>query len=87
LAKDAIEELEQQAKMLQTMMHNHDRAVIKAGQPEFATDSDKLQKNINELASQRADFIVALAKSKTLDDFGEEEASDAMLNPYILEGK
>ena len=87
LAKDAIEDLEQQAKMLHTMMHNYDREVIKAGQPEFATDSDKLQKTINELASQRADFIVALAKSKTLDDFGEEEAADAMLNPYILEGE
>jgi hypothetical protein len=86
LAKDAIEDLEQQAEMLQTMLHNHDRVVIEAGQPEFATDSDKLQKTINELASQRADFIVALAKSKTLDDFGEE-ASDAILNPYILEGE
>lgn len=42
LAKDAIEDLEQQVKMLQTMMHNHDRVVIEAGQPEFAT-SDKLR--------------------------------------------
>jgi len=24
-------------------------------------------------------------KSKTLDDFGEEEAADAILKPYILE--
>ncbi len=85
LSKDAIEDLEQQAKIVQTMMHNHDRVVIEAGQPEFATDSDKLQKTVNELASQRADYIVALAKSKTLDDFGEEEAADAMLKPYILE--
>jgi hypothetical protein len=46
---------------------------------------DKLQKTVNELASQTADFIVALAKSKTLDDFGEEEAADAILQPYILE--
>jgi hypothetical protein len=28
LAKDAMEELEQQAKMLQTMMHDHDHVVI-----------------------------------------------------------
>ncbi|HXM24031.1 MAG TPA: hypothetical protein VN948_22430 [Terriglobales bacterium] len=41
----------------------------------------------SRVASQRADYIVALAKSKTLDDFGEEEAADAMLNPYILEGE
>ena len=87
LLKDAIEDLQQQAKIVQTMMHNHDRVVIEAGQPEFATDSDKLQKTVNELASQRADFIVALAKSKTLDDFGEEETADAILKPYILEGK
>jgi hypothetical protein len=47
----------------------------------------KLQKTVNELASQRADYIVALAKSKTLDDFGEEEAADSILKPYILEGE
>ncbi len=85
LAKDVIEDVEQQAKIVQTMMHNHDHVVIEAGQPEFATDSDKLQKTVNELASQRADCIVSLAKSKTLDDFGEEEAADAILKPYILE--
>jgi hypothetical protein len=61
--------------------------IIEAGHPEFATDSDKLQKGINALASRRADFIVALAKSTTLDDFGEEKASDAMLNPYIFESE
>ena len=85
MSKDAIEDLEQQAEFVQTMMHNHDRVVIEDGQPELATDSDKLQKTINELASQRAEYIVALAKSKTLDDFGEEEAADAILKPYILE--
>jgi hypothetical protein len=66
LLKDAIEDLEQQAKVVQTLMHNHDHVVIEAGQPEFATDSDKLQRTVNELASRRADYIVALAKSKTL---------------------
>ncbi len=39
------------------------------------------------LASRRADYIVALAKSKTLDDFGEEEAADTIAKPYILEGE
>lgn len=87
LSKDAIEDLEQQAKIVQTMMHNHDQVVIEAGQPEFATDSVKLQETVNALASQRADFIVAVAKSQTLDDFGEEEASDAIVKPYILEGE
>jgi hypothetical protein len=56
-------------------MNGHDHVVIEAGQPEFATDSDKFKKTVNQLASQRAD-IVALAKSKTSDDFGEEEAAD-----------
>jgi hypothetical protein len=87
LFSDAIEDLEQQAKIVQTLMRSHDRVVIEAGQPEFATDSDKLQKTVNQLASQRADYIVALAKSKTLDDFDEEEAADAILKPYILEGE
>lgn len=83
LSKDAIEDLEQQAKIVQTMMHNHDHVVIEAGQPEFATDSDKLQKTINELASQSADCIVAMAKSTTLDDFGEGADADAILKPYV----
>ena len=42
---------------------------------------------MNELASERAAFIVALAKSKTLDNFGEEEGADAVLKPYIPEAE
>jgi hypothetical protein len=87
LSKDVIEDLQQQAKIVQAMMHNHDGVASEAGQPEFATDSDKLQKTVNQLASQRADCIVALAKSKTLDDFGEEEAADAIVKPYIPDGE
>ena len=64
LLKDALEDLEQQAQIVQNMMQKHDHVAIETGQPEFATDSDKLQKTINELASQRADYIVALAKSR-----------------------
>ncbi len=48
---------------------------------------DKLQKTVSELASQRADYIVALAKSRTLNDFGVEEAADAIVKPDIFEGE
>lgn len=68
------------------MMHGYDRVAIGAGEPELATDSDKLLKTVSELASKRAGYIIALAKSKMLDDFGEAEAADAILKPYILEG-
>jgi hypothetical protein len=83
LAKDVIEDLEQQAKIVQTMVRNYDRVVVEAGQPEFATDSHELQQTVDMLASQKADYIVVLAKGKTLDDFGEEEAADSLLKPYI----
>jgi hypothetical protein len=87
LFQDAIADLEQQTKIVQRMIHGYDRVVIEAGQPELATDSEKLRKAVSELASKRAGWIVALAKSKMLDDFGEEEAADAILKPYVLEGE
>jgi len=86
LLKDVLEELEQQIKMVQNMMEAYDRVAIGAGQPERATNSDTLRKIVSEQASARADYIVALAKSKMLDDFDEPEASDAILKPYFLEG-
>ena len=55
-------------------------------EPELATDSDKLQKTVSELASKRAGYIIALVKSKMLDDFGEAEVADPILKFYILEG-
>jgi hypothetical protein len=54
--------------------------------PGPATDSDTLRKTVSEQASERADYIVALAKSKMLDDFDEPEAADAVIKPYFLEG-
>ncbi|MFY9559667.1 MAG: hypothetical protein WAQ52_05475 [Terriglobales bacterium] len=65
------------------MMHGYDRVAIEAGEPELATDSDKLQKTVSELASKRAGYIM-LAKSKMLDDFGEAEATDAILKTLHL---
>jgi len=75
---------------LRTRDHKKRRSIYPSKslrQPELATDSEKLRKAVSELASKRAGWIVALAKSKMLDDFGEEEAADAILKPYVLEGE
>jgi hypothetical protein len=85
LFEDAIEDLEQQTSLVETMMHNYDRAAVEAGRPELATDSAHFRKVVAESAFKQAGFIIALAKSKTLDDFGDERAADAILKPYILE--
>jgi hypothetical protein len=69
------------------MIDGCDRVVIQAGRPELLIDSDKLRKAVSEQASQRAGYIVALARSKMLGDFGEDEAADALLRPYLLEGQ
>jgi hypothetical protein len=79
LFKDAIEDLEQHKKFVETMMHNYDRAAIEACKPELATDSDSFWNIVADLAFKKADFIIALAKSKMLNDFGETHAADAIL--------
>jgi hypothetical protein len=86
LLKDAIGNLELQTKAVQLMMDAHDRVAIEAGQPELATNSDKHQLAIHDRASRKADYIIALARSKMLHDFDEYEAADRLLKPYILEG-
>ena len=86
LLKDVLEEFEQQIKIVQNMMEVYDRVAIGAGQPERATDSESVGQIVSEQASARADYIVALAKSKMLDDFDEPEAADAVIKPYFLEG-
>ena len=85
LLKDVLEDLEQQTKMVRSMMTSYDRVATSAGKPELSTDSGKLRETVNQQASQRAGFIVALAKSKMLDDFGENEAADVVMRPYFLE--
>ena len=85
LLKDAIEDLERQTELVQRMMDAYDHVVIDAGQAELASDPDQFRKTISAQASQKADYIVALAKSKMLDDFGEHDAADATIKPYFLE--
>ena len=84
--KDAIEDLAQQTTIVETMMRNYDRVAIEAGRPELATDSD-FRKVVADSAFKQAEFIIALAKSKTLEDFSDERGADAMLKPYIFEGE
>jgi hypothetical protein len=86
LFEDVIEDLAQQTTIVETMMHNYDRVAIEAGRPELATDSDNFRKVVADSAFKQAGFIITLAKSKTLDDFGDETGADALLKSYILEG-
>jgi len=86
LLKDVLEEFEQQIKIVQNMMEVYDRVASGAGQPERATDSESVGQIVSEQASARADYIVAVAKSKMLNDFDEPEAADAVIKPYFLEG-
>ena len=87
LLKDASEDLEHQLKAVQVMINGYGRVLIQAGQPELMIDSDELHKAASEQGSHRAGYIVALARSKMLDDFGEDEAADALLRPYFLEAQ
>jgi hypothetical protein len=50
---------------------------------DLATNSEKLQPLINERASKTSSLVTALARSKSLDDFGEPEAADVILRAYI----
>jgi hypothetical protein len=70
---------------VQLLIDSHDRLVIEAGEPERAIDSGKFQKGIQEQASYRAGVVVALSKSNMLEDFGEHEAADEEIRPYVLE--
>jgi hypothetical protein len=44
----------------------------------------KFRMTISARASKKADYIVALAKSKMLEDFGEHGAADAAIKPKDL---
>jgi hypothetical protein len=85
LLEDAIADLEMQTKAVHLMIDAFDSVAIEAGQPELVTDSAQFDKVIRERASRRAGYVIALAKSQMLDDFGEDEAADALLRPFILE--
>jgi hypothetical protein len=83
LLKDTVEDLEQQIEMVRHMMDSYDRVVVETDHPGLATDYDNLRIAVSERASKRAGYVIALAKFKMLDDFGEHEAANAVLKPYI----
>jgi hypothetical protein len=85
LMKDVIEELKQQTTIAQNMLASYDKVASVACKPELATNSQNLREAVNEQASKTAGFIIALAKSKMLEDFGEHEAADGVVRPYFLE--
>jgi hypothetical protein len=85
LLRDAGEDLQRQRKIVKKMMDAYDRVEIGAGQPEPAIDSHRFQKAINEQAWEKVGYITVLAKSKMLDDFGEQEVASALLMPYVLQ--
>ena len=85
LLKDTSEELTRQKKLMQHMMDAYDHVATDAGRSDLASDPKKFQETVSAVASKKADYIVALAKSKMLEDFGEHEAADATIKPYFLE--
>jgi hypothetical protein len=87
LLKDVIEDLRQQTKLVKNMMAAYDGVVVGAGEPELATESNRLNKDVDERASARAGYIVAQAKSKMLDHFGQPDAANEAVKPYILIGQ
>jgi hypothetical protein len=54
------------------------------GQTELAVESEEFRPKVNERASERAGFIIALAKSRMLADYGEHESADAPMKPYFF---
>ena len=85
LLKDATEDLEHAAKFVRNLIGVYDLVVSEDGQSELAIDCENFRNAAHERASAKADYIVALAKSQMLDDFGEAEAADAIIKPYFLE--
>jgi hypothetical protein len=84
LLKDSLDDLEEQTNLVRNMLNTHDRVFTEAGMPERTIESDEFRAQVSRRASERADFIVALAKSKMLEDYGEHEAADAALRAYVL---
>jgi hypothetical protein len=84
LLQDAVRNMQQQIQIVRKLLEAYDRVIIQAGKEELATDFDKLQRSAKEQVSEKVGFITALARSKSLDDFGEPGAADAILRPYII---
>jgi hypothetical protein len=84
LMKDAADDLAQQAGEMQRMIKIHDRIAAEDGIPELSVNGPEFQRAVDKLAGEKRDFIVALAKSQMLEDFGELGAADAVIKSHFL---
>jgi hypothetical protein len=84
LLKDTSEDLDQQVRIVRNTVDTHDKVATENGLPELAIDSEKFRVEVNARALEKAQVIIALAKSKMLEDFGECEAADAVLQTLVL---
>jgi len=84
LLMDVLDNLRQQISMMGKMINVYDAIAVESGKPELVTNGEAFREAVNVRASETAGCIVALAKSKMLDDFGEAEAADEVIRPYLL---
>ena len=66
------------------MMDAYDHVATDAGRSDLASNPKKFHETVSAVASKKADYIIALAKSKMLEDFGEHGAADAAIKPKDL---
>jgi len=84
LLKDTLEGLEQQIGIVQQMVDAYDREAAETERPELVTNFSEFHNAVSQRASERADYIIALSKFKMLNDFGEDQAANTVLRPYIV---
>jgi hypothetical protein len=84
LLKDVADDLAEQARETQGMIKIHDMIAANKDLPELSVNGPEFQSAVDKLAGEKRDFIVALAKSQMLEDFGEVDAADAVINPHFL---
>jgi hypothetical protein len=84
LLKDVAHDLAEQAGETQRMIEIHDRIAAEDSIPELSMNGSEFQRAVDKLASEKRDFIVALAKSQMLEDFGELDAADAVIKSHFL---
>jgi hypothetical protein len=84
LLSDVMNELHFEIKLTESLITAYDRVMCSAGRPGFAIESGKFRKGIQKQASEKAECIVAIAKSSMLDDFGETDAAERILRSHML---
>ena len=83
LFKDIREDLQRQNSAFRTFVDVYKR-LMEQRHRKLAPSVAEFQEIVSKQAMQKAAQLVAQAKFKTLDDFGETEAADALIKPYIF---